>query len=115
MKAPPRIKGRELERYYTREQLEKRGPGLVSARCDWWLIRFRAGWRPSRHVRSLGYYGKAEHFGVYIAEWLYILSPALAELEKTDRAEGRAQPVRAKRLLCEPLNPPRERRAAAGL
>lgn len=73
MIAPPRV---QPEEYWATE------PPQRSARCSWWEARIRAGWRRNRRLRSLGYHESAEYFGVYIWEWLNVLSPMLSADER---------------------------------
>lgn len=49
-------------------------PGLVK-----WLAKIADGWRPNRRIRSMGYYSAAEFYGVYIWEYLHVISPALSK------------------------------------
>jgi hypothetical protein len=67
--APPRVK--DGEKYW------QEPPPEGSPRCAWWVARIEAGWRGNRRVRSMGYYSCSEYFGVYIWEWLHVLSPLL--------------------------------------
>lgn len=67
--APPRVDDRYA--YWTKP------PPEPSERCRWWCSKIRAGWRPNRRVRKLGYDCRAEFFGVYIWEQLNILDPLL--------------------------------------
>jgi hypothetical protein len=71
--APPRVGGNEE---YWSEPPPKR-----SARCQWWVDRIRAGWRPSGRINRMGYYGSSEYYGVYIWEYLHVISPLLSSLE----------------------------------
>jgi hypothetical protein len=48
-----------------------------SARCLMWERRIRDGWRPGKRIRVMGYYSKAQFFGVYIWEYLNVISPLL--------------------------------------
>lgn len=53
-------------------------PPTLSARCVWWEARIRDhGWRPNRRIYRMGYDPSAHYFGVYIWEWLHVLSPLL--------------------------------------
>lgn len=71
--APPRV---NRYAFWTSAPTER------SPRCAWWTERINAGWRPHRRIRTLGYDGGAEYFGVYIWEWLHVLSPLLDEASK---------------------------------
>lgn len=75
--APPRVNS--IEEYWGEDA------PVMSARCAYWMQRIAGGWRPSKRIRSLGYYGSADYFGVYISEWLNVLSPMIS---------GHAPPVR---------------------
>lgn len=52
-------------------------PPERSPRCAEWLDRIAQGWRPNRRIRSFGYYDAALFFGVYIWEYLHVLSPVV--------------------------------------
>lgn len=52
-------------------------PPEPSARCIWWLLRIHSGWIGNKRTRCLGYHPAAEYFGVFIWEYLYVLSPEL--------------------------------------
>jgi hypothetical protein len=71
--APPRV---DPHAYWTSP------PPEPSARCVWWQDRIRAGWRRNRRIASLGYSEAADHFGVYLWEWLEVLGPMLREVEE---------------------------------
>jgi len=60
-------------------------PDEPSPRCIWWIARIKSGWQPNRRIRSMGYYGSAEWYGVYIEEFMSVLSPLL-------RGESSAMP-----------------------
>lgn len=78
---PPRVTN--VETYWTAAPPER------SPRCAHWLTRFTEGWRPNRRVCGFGYHEAAEYYGVYIWEYINVLSPTLTELDKIDRgAEG---------------------------
>ena len=49
-------------------------PGM-SERCAYWVRQFARGWAPNRRVRREGYYSAAEWYGVYLWEYLHVLSP----------------------------------------
>ena len=65
---------------------QERAPPAPSARMLWWQDRIRAGWRRNRRISAMAYTEAAEHFGVYLWEWLNVLSPMLLLLE----ADGEA-------------------------
>jgi hypothetical protein len=67
---PPRVTDKET--YWTRE------PPARSPRCAWWVERINTGWRRNRRVSNMGYYDAAQWFGVYIWEYLHVLSPLLS-------------------------------------
>ncbi len=71
MPIPPKLVGREIERYWTTE------PPDLSARCRYWIRRIEKGWRGNRRFIRMGYDEAAEYLGVYIWEWLNVLSPLL--------------------------------------
>lgn len=50
-----------------------------------WEARIRAGFRPNRRLRSLGYSGCSEFYRVYVWEYINVLYPLIVELydEKT--------------------------------
>lgn len=67
--APPRV----ADRYrYWRD-----APPELSDRCKFWIGRIENGWRPGRHVGSYGYDEMALYLGVYIYEYMHVLSPLL--------------------------------------
>lgn len=53
-------------------------PPALSKRCVYWLGAFARGWRPNRRTTSCGYDESAQRYGVYIWEYLYVISPTLA-------------------------------------
>ena len=55
-------------------------PPKLSDRCTWWVARIEAGWRPNRRISGAGYSGSAAYYGVYIWEYLNVISPRLAKL-----------------------------------
>jgi hypothetical protein len=59
------------------EAFWERSPPERSPRCAEWLELYAAGWRPNRRIRSFGYYDAALFFGVYIWEYLHVLSPVI--------------------------------------
>ena len=59
-------------------------PPVRSPRCAAWVTRIRAGWRPNRRISGMGYYDSAEYYGVYIWEYLNVLSPLLDGLPIPD-------------------------------
>lgn len=78
---PPRVDN--IETFW------QHAPPERSPRCAHWLTRFDAGWRPNRRIAGMGYYESAEYYGVYIWEYINVISPRLVELDKIDRgAEG---------------------------
>ena len=92
-------------------------PPEPSPRCAWWVARIRGGWQPNRRISSLGYYGSAEWYGVWIEEYLSVIGP-LVRGEDPDGVysaglRGNRKPLpTAYRLLCaaklEPDSVPRE-------
>ncbi len=58
-------------------------PPCPSARLLYWKKRIRAGWRQNSRIKRLGYSEAARYFGVYVWEWLHVLSPLLAHTEAT--------------------------------
>lgn len=57
-------------------------PPEESERCTWWVSRIREGWRGNTRIRTMGYYEAAHYFGVYIWEYLEVISPMLRDLEQ---------------------------------
>lgn len=55
-------------------------PPEESPRCRMWRERIVAGWRPNSRIRTMGYYDSAAYYGVYIWEYLNIISPMLRGL-----------------------------------
>lgn len=60
-------------------------PPSPSPRCAWWLSRVEAGWRPNGRIDGFGYDEAADYFGVWIWEWLNVLSPAIRSAQARDR------------------------------
>lgn len=56
-------------------------PPELSARCEWWLRRISSGWRPNSRIRTMGYYERAEFYGVYIWESINVIGEALRAAE----------------------------------
>lgn len=67
--APPRVLDETL--YWGRP------PPTPSERLLWWKKRVAGGWRPNRRIGGLGYHESACYYGVYIWEWINVLSPLL--------------------------------------
>lgn len=61
----------DIETFWTEPPPER------SLRLVWWLGEIERGWRPNRRIRLMGYHCSAEYFGVYIWEYLHVLSPLL--------------------------------------
>jgi hypothetical protein len=80
--APPRVK--DIEKYWSQKPPEQ------SARCAWWVKRIQGGWRPSGRVSSEGYYSSAKYYGVYIWEYLNVISPLLrrSDTDASDVSSG---------------------------
>lgn len=49
-------------------------PPDMSARCRWWIERIRSGWTPTGRMCRQGYDSDAEMFGVYLFEYLHVLT-----------------------------------------
>lgn len=64
-------------------------PPGPSDRLRFWLEKFREGWRRNRRISSMGYYGSAAFFGVYIWEYVNVIFPRLCELEANPAASDR--------------------------
>ena len=71
--APPRIKGVDVMLCWSEP------PPELSERCRWWVRRIKAGWTGNRRTASMGYHVAAEYYGVYIWEYLNVISPLLRE------------------------------------
>ncbi len=52
-------------------------PPEPSPGCLKWVAKIRAGWRPNRRVRAMGYYEEAEFYGVYIWELMNVIDPLI--------------------------------------
>lgn len=65
-------------------------PPEPSARCTWWVSRIHGGWRPNRRIRREGYEGATVFYGVYIAEYVKVLSPLL---EARSEGEDLVKPI----------------------
>lgn len=53
-------------------------PPELSERCTYWVEQLERGWVPNRHVRIEGYDAASQWFGVYIWEYLNIISPMIS-------------------------------------
>lgn len=85
--APPRVA--DIQAYWTDP------PPEPSARCTWWRERISAGWRPNKRVSAMGYHEAAEYFGVWIWEYVEVLSPMLQSAQRNamlDEARAIAEP-----------------------
>jgi hypothetical protein len=56
-------------------------PPILSAKCTYWLVRIRNGWKRNNRILKMGYDESAEFFGVYIWEYINILTPELRRNE----------------------------------
>lgn len=57
-------------------------PPELSDRCKWWIRQFENGWTPNRRwCGSQGYHLTAEMYGVYIWEYLNVISPLIRKCE----------------------------------
>jgi hypothetical protein len=65
-------------------------PYRPSERCIYWLRQFMRGWRPNSRILGNGYDSDAEWFGVYLWEYLHLLSPCLDALRELPAADGSA-------------------------
>lgn len=64
----------DVDRYWTEP------PPEPSARCEYWLRRYREGsWRPNRWVLRQGHGGAAVQLGVYIWEYINRIAPLADE------------------------------------
>lgn len=70
---PPKVD--DVYRFWTE------GPPEPSARCLYWLDRIGRGWVPNRRLSQMGYDSSALFFGVYVWEYVNVLSPAIHEQE----------------------------------
>lgn len=50
-------------------------PPERSERCEWWVRRFEDGFVLNKRIAAMGYYERAEFYGVFIWELLNVLSP----------------------------------------
>jgi hypothetical protein len=90
----------DMEAYWTEP------PPAPSARLRYWLARIAGGWRPNRRIRTAGYGGATHFFGVYLWEYLQVLSPLLYEEVAARQPEARAAQVAAwLRAPAEPALP----------
>ena len=83
---PPRVS--MFETFWTEPPPEQ------SARCSHWVDRINAGWRPGKRI-NLGYYGNAQYLGVYIWEYLHVISPLLHNIPKQNKNPQLKQLVEA--------------------
>lgn len=68
-KPPPRVA--DDHHYYSTP------PPARSPRCEWWVRRIQRGWRPNHRITRLGYSEATRFFGVYVWEYITVLSPML--------------------------------------
>lgn len=62
-------------------------PEQPSERLKFWIKQVENGWLPNRRISTMGYYESAEFYGIYIEEYLTILSPIIRGYrERRDRA-----------------------------
>jgi hypothetical protein len=61
-------------------------PPEPSPRCRYWLRQIERGWRPNRHLRSMGRHESAHWYGVYLAEWSEVIYPALNGVDSRESA-----------------------------
>jgi hypothetical protein len=54
-------------------------PPEPSPKLAEWVSKIDRGWRPNRRIRTMGYDESAEFYGVYIWEYLNVISPLIAE------------------------------------
>lgn len=54
-------------------------PPDLSPRCVYWTSQIEQGWLPNRRISRYGYDSSAGWYGVYIWEYLSVLSPMIAE------------------------------------
>ena len=59
-------------------------PPESSATLTYWLAQIEAGWKPNSRVRTMNYHDAAEFFGVFIWEYLTVLSPLLHSPQELD-------------------------------
>lgn len=57
-------------------------PPERSPRCAWWVARIEGGWRPNRRITCEGYDASSSYYGVYIWEYLHVISPLLGKLRE---------------------------------
>ena len=53
-----------------------------SPRCAYWVEQIEKGWIRNRRIGGMGYFEAAEWFGVYLWEYLNVLSPMMREREE---------------------------------
>lgn len=79
---PPRVPYAVYDKHWAHDN----PPEHISPRCAWWMDQIVRGWRPNRRLRAECYDCSAGWYGVYIWEYLHLISPAL------DAHEGRDDP-----------------------
>lgn len=57
-------------------------PVELSPRCKWWIRRVGEGWRRNSRISSMGYDESSHYFGIYIWEYLHVLSPLMTVAER---------------------------------
>lgn len=53
-------------------------PPEPSARCLYWREQIANGWHPNRRVSMMGYHEATNFYGVYIWEYINVISPLVA-------------------------------------
>ena len=61
----------------TVEQYWLEAPPQMSERCAYWVRQIHRGWLPNKYISREGYYTSAEWYGVWIWEYLNVLSPRI--------------------------------------
>ena len=80
MTKPPRVGS--IEQYWDRPPPER------SPRCAWWVEQIKGGWRENRRIKQLGYYEAAQFYGVYLWEYLHVITRLLSPLAEPSCACG---------------------------
>lgn len=75
---PPRV---EDEMRYWGDQ-----PPEPSPRCVYWVSQIERGWLPNRRIGMEGYHTSALWYGVYIWEYLNVLSPMISMKRQQEQA-----------------------------
>lgn len=65
------------QRVDNQQEYWSRPPPQLSARCQYWVDKLSTGYVVNTRITGQGYYTACEYFGVYLWEYLNVLSPMI--------------------------------------